>query len=118
MLRSTRFGRCHHSIDTNDHQPNAEEPACQHNYVPEHAIATHFAHTHGGMRLPASPVRGGLTPFQAHATELLSANLSGRILLRDLANACDLSVRRFTRAFRQHGPGATSVARSAKNRQG
>jgi len=33
--------------------------------------------------------------------EFLNAHLSGRILLTDLARTCDLSVRQFTRAFRQ-----------------
>ena len=67
-----------------------------------HAIATHVAHRYGGLRLPARPNRGGLTPLQARrAMELLNAHLSGRILLTDLARACNLSVRHFTRAFRQ-----------------
>jgi AraC-like DNA-binding protein len=66
------------------------------------AIATHLAHRYGGMNVPALRTRGGLAPVQARrAQELLSANLSGRILLADLAKACDLSVRQFTRAFRQ-----------------
>lgn len=67
-----------------------------------HAIVTHIALTYGGLRLPARPNRGGLTARQTrHATEMLNANLSGRILLTDLATACELSVRHFTRAFRQ-----------------
>ena len=67
-----------------------------------HAVATHVAHRYGGLRLPARPDRGGLTPRQTRrATELLNANLSGRVLLIDLATQCNLSVRHFTRAFRQ-----------------
>lgn len=67
-----------------------------------HAIATHVAHQYGGLLLPTVPNRGGLAPSQARRVkELLSANLSGRILLTDLAAACNLSVRQFTRAFRQ-----------------
>jgi AraC-like DNA-binding protein len=66
-----------------------------------HALATHVAHRYGGLRVPPVPNRGGLTPSQARrAKELLSANLSGGILLTDLATACNLSVRQFTRAFR------------------
>jgi AraC family transcriptional regulator len=66
-----------------------------------HAIATHVAHCYGGLCVPVLLDRGGLAPTQARrAKELLSANLSGRILLADLAAACELSVRQFTRAFR------------------
>jgi AraC family transcriptional regulator len=67
-----------------------------------HAVATHVAHRYGGLLLPPVANRGGLSPSQARrAKELLSANLSGGILLTDLATACNLSVRQFTRAFRQ-----------------
>lgn len=67
-----------------------------------HAIATHVAHRYGGVLVPPVANRGGLSPSQARrAKELLSANLSGGILLTDLATACNLSVRQFTRAFRQ-----------------
>jgi AraC family transcriptional regulator len=67
-----------------------------------HAIATHVAQTYGGLRVPAPPRHGGLAPIDAHhAKELLDANLAGRVLLTDLASACNLSVRQFTRAFRQ-----------------
>jgi AraC family transcriptional regulator len=66
------------------------------------AIATHVAHKYGGLRLPGRPDRGGLTPGQTRrATELLNANLSGRVLLTDLATGCNMSIRHFTRAFRQ-----------------
>jgi AraC family transcriptional regulator len=67
------------------------------------ALASHIAHTYGGMRhsLPAAQV-GGLAPWQERrAKDLLSANLSGNITLRDLSSACDLSIRHFTRAFRK-----------------
>ena len=67
-----------------------------------HAIATHVAHRYGGLLLPPVPNRGGLAPSQTRrAKELLSAHLSGGILLTELATACNLSVRQFTRAFRQ-----------------
>jgi AraC family transcriptional regulator len=67
------------------------------------ALALHVAHTYGGMRrsLPAAQV-GGLAPWQERrAKDLLSANMSGNITLRDLSSACDLSIRHFTRAFRK-----------------
>ncbi len=37
---------------------------------------------------------------ERRAKELLAANLTGRIPLADLAKACELSIRHFTRAFR------------------
>lgn len=66
------------------------------------ALAAHVAHAYGGLRLPAPPEGGGLSPRHTRRVrELLDANLSGRILLADLAAACGLSIRQFTRAFRQ-----------------
>lgn len=66
------------------------------------AVAVHVAHRYGGLAVRRRVERGGLGPRQARrAKELLNANLSGRILLTDLAEACNLSVRQFTRAFRQ-----------------
>jgi AraC family transcriptional regulator len=66
------------------------------------AIAIQVAHKYGGLHVPPALERGGLPPRQARRVkELLNANLSGRILLTDLAAACDLSVRQFTRAFRE-----------------
>ena len=66
------------------------------------ALATHMAHVYGGMRLSRPVPRGGLAAWQERrAKELLSANLNGGIALSDLARACDLSIRHFTRAFRQ-----------------
>jgi len=49
------------------------------------------------------PVRGGgLAPWQERrAKELLDARLDGDVSLADLASACQLSIRHFTRAFRQ-----------------
>ena len=66
------------------------------------AIASHVACTYGGMRPPGPLPRGGLAPWQERrAKELLNANLSGGISLSDLASACGLSIRHFTRAFRR-----------------
>ena len=67
------------------------------------ALALHVAHEYGGMRrLPSAASTGRLAPWQERrAKELLSANLSGNIALSDLAGACELSIRHFTRAFRK-----------------
>lgn len=66
------------------------------------ALATHVASTYGGLRLPPRVPLGGLAAWQERrAKELLNAHLEGGISLSDLASACELSVRHFTRAFRQ-----------------
>lgn len=66
------------------------------------AMATHIASTYGCVRLPRRVYRGGLAPWQERrAKELLNANLAGGVSLSDLARACEVSVRHFTRAFRQ-----------------
>ena len=64
------------------------------------ALATHVAYTYGDMRPMLSTI-GRLAPWQERrAKELLAANLSGSITLDELASACELSIRHFTRAFR------------------
>jgi AraC family transcriptional regulator len=66
------------------------------------AFATHMASEYGEMRSPRAFSRGGLTASQARrAKELLDARLDGAVSLVELAGTCDLSVRHFTRAFRQ-----------------
>ena len=67
------------------------------------AVCAHVAHTYGGMRVVQRPPRGGLAPWQERrARDLLDSNLSGEVQLGTLAAAeCGLSVRHFTRAFRQ-----------------
>jgi AraC-like DNA-binding protein len=66
------------------------------------ALATYVAHRYGSMRAPRRVYRGGLAAWQERrAKELLSAHLSGALAVSDLATACDLSVRHFTRAFHQ-----------------
>lgn len=66
------------------------------------ALATHIASTYGGVKLSSRTNRGGLAPWQERrAKELLDANLDGSISLVDLARECRISVRHFTRAFRQ-----------------
>jgi AraC family transcriptional regulator len=65
------------------------------------ALAAHVAHTYGGMRGRPCPNIGALARWQEHrAKEMLAANLAGRITLAELAQACELSIRQFTRAFR------------------
>jgi AraC family transcriptional regulator len=70
------------------------------------AAGVHVAQTYGGMRPMSRPVRGGLAPWQVRrAKEILSANLDGEVLLKDVARECRLSVSHFSRAFR-HTVGA------------
>jgi AraC family transcriptional regulator len=65
------------------------------------ALVTHLACTYGEMQL-RRPSSGGLTPKQERrAKELLDARLDGAVSLAELANTCELSVRHFSRAFRQ-----------------
>jgi AraC-like DNA-binding protein len=65
------------------------------------ALATHVAHTYGGMRARPDTKIGTLAVWQERrAKELIAANLTGGITLADLAKACELSIRHFTRAFR------------------
>jgi len=65
------------------------------------ALATHVAHTYGGMRARSDANVGTLARWQERrAKELIAENLTGNITLADLAKACELSIRHFTRAFR------------------
>jgi AraC-like DNA-binding protein len=66
------------------------------------AVTTHIAHVYGAL-LPSQRVpRGGLAPAkERRARELIAANLAGSVSLSTLAAECGLSVRHFTRAFRQ-----------------
>jgi AraC family transcriptional regulator len=67
-----------------------------------HALNCHFVCSYGGLRISAPQFRGGLSSLQKRrATELLEANLDGKIALHQVAEACDLSVGHFARAFRQ-----------------
>ncbi len=67
-----------------------------------HALNSHFVCSYGGVRISAPQFRGGLSSLQKRrATELLEANLDGKIALHQVAEACDLSVGHFARAFRQ-----------------
>ncbi len=67
-----------------------------------HALNCHFVCSYGGVKMLAQQFRGGLSSLQKRkATELLEANLDGKIALHQVAEACDLSVGHFARAFRQ-----------------
>jgi len=67
-----------------------------------HALNCHFVCSYGGVKMSAPQHRGGLSTMQKRrATELLEANLDGKIALHQVAEACDLSVGHFARAFRQ-----------------
>jgi AraC-like DNA-binding protein len=54
------------------------------------------------LREQAAPAQGGLAPWQLRRAEaLMSEDLTARVPLGQLAQACSLSVRHFARAFRQ-----------------
>jgi AraC-like DNA-binding protein len=66
------------------------------------ALNTHFVCTYGGVRMSDLQSRGGLSSLQIRrATELLEAHLDGDIALQQVAEACELSVSHFARAFKQ-----------------
>ena len=66
-----------------------------------HALNCHFVCSYGGVRISAPQFRGGLSSLQMRrATELLEASLDGNIALQQVAEACELSVSHFARAFK------------------
>lgn len=65
------------------------------------ATATHVGHSYRNTRPGRDRKISTLAPWQERrAKELLAANLTGSITLAELAAACELSIRHFTRAFR------------------
>lgn len=65
------------------------------------ALNCHFVSAYGGVAVSARGFRGGLSPWQMRrATELLEAHLGGNITLQQVAEACQLSVSHFARAFK------------------
>jgi len=67
-----------------------------------HALHCHFVCSYGGVTISDRQFRGGLSPWQRRrATELLEAHLHGNIALQKVAEACELSVSHFARAFKQ-----------------
>jgi AraC-like DNA-binding protein len=66
------------------------------------ALNSHLVCSYGGVRMSAPHFRGGLSSLQMRrATELLEAHLDGDIALQQVAEACELSVSHFARAFKQ-----------------
>lgn len=65
-------------------------------------LATHLTGVYGKTSVQRRTPRGGLAPWQLRrAQDLFRANLNGDVSLNRLAAECNLSVRHFTRAFRQ-----------------
>ena len=66
------------------------------------ALAAHAAQTYGGMQTVSRPLKGGLAPWQEkRSKEMMAGDLTGATPLRDIADACGLSVSHFSRAFRR-----------------
>ena len=66
------------------------------------ALTAYIACTYCGVNPNSGLPRGGLAPWQwKRVKELMSATLSEDVPLARLANECGLSVRHFSRAFRQ-----------------
>jgi AraC family transcriptional regulator len=67
-----------------------------------HALNCHFVCSYGGVTIPTTQFRGGLSSLQVRrATEFLEAHLDGNVVLRQVAEVCELSVSYFARAFKQ-----------------
>ena len=63
---------------------------------------SHIVGSYSGVTISAPKFRGGLSSLQMRkATELLEARLDGNIELQQVAEACELSVSHFARAFKQ-----------------
>jgi AraC-like DNA-binding protein len=66
------------------------------------ALAAHAAQTYGGMQTISRPPKGGLAAWQEkRSREMIATNLAGTMPLREIAEACGLSVSHFSRAFRK-----------------
>jgi AraC family transcriptional regulator len=67
-----------------------------------HALNCHLVCSYGGVSISAPQFRGGLSSLQTRrATELLATHLDGDIALQQVAEACELSVSHFARAFKK-----------------
>jgi AraC-like DNA-binding protein len=67
-----------------------------------YALNCHLVCSYGGVTTLAPRFRGGLSPQQMRrATEILEAHLDGNIVLQQVAEACELSISHFARAFKQ-----------------
>jgi AraC family transcriptional regulator len=66
------------------------------------AIGVRVAESYGGMKPGLLVMTGGLSRWQlSRAQDLLTANLSEDVSVRDVAAECGLSPGHFTRAFKQ-----------------
>jgi len=66
------------------------------------ALASHSAQAYGGMQTVSGLLKGGLAPWQEkRSKEMIAGDLTGARPLRDIAEACGLSVSHFSRAFRR-----------------
>jgi AraC family transcriptional regulator len=66
------------------------------------ALCVHLVEAYAGTRLRTHAMRGGLAPWQLRtAKSLMQTQLDQDIGLASLAAACGLSIRHFTRAFKQ-----------------
>jgi AraC-like DNA-binding protein len=66
------------------------------------ALKCHLVCAYGGVTISSAQFRGGLSPWQMRtASEFLEANLDGNIGLQQVAEACELSVSHFARAFKR-----------------
>jgi AraC-like DNA-binding protein len=66
------------------------------------ALNCHLVCSYGGATVSSAQFRGGLSPWQMRrAGEFLEAHLDGNISLRQVAEACELSVSHFARAFKK-----------------
>lgn len=85
--------------------PALENPEQINNLFAEHvtlALSAHVASRYGLIASSAGRPIGLLSKAQVRRTkEILDANLSGAVSIADLANECGLSVRHFSRAFKQ-----------------
>jgi AraC-like DNA-binding protein len=66
------------------------------------ALCVHLVQQYAGVPQRPRTIRGGLAPWQQKiAKELLNSDLKRDIALLEVALACRLSIRHFTRAFKQ-----------------
>jgi AraC family transcriptional regulator len=66
------------------------------------ALNCHFVCAYGGGSISSTQFRGGLSPWQMRtASGFLEAHLDGNIGLQQVAEACELSVSHFARAFKE-----------------
>jgi AraC family transcriptional regulator len=68
--------------------------------LPDVGARSSYRAKYGGMQTVARPLKGGLGPWQEkRSKEMMAGDLSGATSLREIAEACGLSVSHFSRAF-------------------